>query len=173
MKDDIAIPPLRRPRAILDPLTDIVPGARQMLAAALRAAAESFVARFSDERLPDGRQYVARHGTGPERTLQTGIGPIGVRRRKVRDRAAAAPLKSKIRFTSPILPRWARRSRSLDTLLPVLYPRGVSTGDFQEALTALLGTAAPNLSPGVIARLTADWHADDDRRQRRDLSARR
>jgi putative transposase len=173
MKDDTTITPLRQPGAILDPLTDIArEGARQMLAAALRAEAESFVARFSDERLPDGRQRVVHHGTGPERTIQTGIGPIAVQRRKVRDRAAAPP-ESQIRFTSHILPRWARRSRSLDALLPVLYLRGVSMGDFQEALTALLGTDAPNLSPGVIARLTADWQADDDRWQRRDLSARR
>ena len=174
MKDDTTITPLRQPGAILDPLTDIArEGARQMLAAALRAEAESFVARFSDERLPDGRQRVVHHGTGPERTIQTGIGPISVQRRKVRDRAADAPPESQIRFTSHILPRWARRSRSLDALLPVLYLRGVSTGDFQEALTALLGTDAPNLSPGVIARLTADWQADYDRWQRRDLSARR
>jgi transposase-like protein len=174
MKDDTTITQLRQPGAILDPLTEIArEGARQMLAAALRAEADSFVARFSDERLPDGRQRVVHHGAGPERTIQTGIGPIAVQRRKVRDRAADAPSDSKIRFTSHILPRWARRSRSLDALLPVLYLRGVSTGDFQEALTALLGTDAPNLSPGVIARLTADWQADYDRWQRRDLSARR
>lgn len=61
----------------------------------------------------------------------------------------------KIRFTSHILPKWARRSSSLDALLPVLYLRGISTGDFQEALAALLGREAPNLSPGVISRLTA------------------
>jgi hypothetical protein len=83
-----------------------------MLAAALRAAAESFVARFIDERLPDGRQRVVHHGAGPERTIQTGIGPVPVQRRKVRDRAADAPPKSKIRFTSHVLPRWARRSRN-------------------------------------------------------------
>jgi len=76
-------------------------------------------------------------------------------------------------FTSNILPKWARRSRSLDALLPVLYLRGVSTGDFQEALAALLGTDAPNLSPGAIARLTAGWQEEYDRWQERDLSARR
>jgi putative transposase len=103
---DITITPLRQPDAILDPLTDIArEGARQMLAAALRAAAESFVARFFDERPPDGRQHVVHHGAGPERTIQTGIGPVPVQRRKARDRAADAPPKSKIRFTSHILPR--------------------------------------------------------------------
>lgn len=174
MKDDTTITPLHQPGSILDPLTEIArEGARQMLAAALRAEATSFVAQFSKERLPDGRQRVVRHGTGPERTIQTGIGPIPVRRQKVRDRATDIPAEEKIRFTSNILPRWARRSRSLDALLPVLYLRGVSTSDFQEALTALLGADAPNLSPGVISRLTAGWQEDYDRWRRRDLSARR
>ena len=72
--------------------------------------------------------------------------------------ATGLPVEAKIRFTSNILPKWARRSKSLDALLPVLYLRGISTGDFQEALSALLGPDAPNLSPGVIARLTAGWH---------------
>lgn len=174
MKDDTTITPLHQPGSILDPLTEIAREvARQMLAAALRAEAASFVARFSEELLPDGRQRVVLHGSGPERTIQTGVGPIPVQRQKVRDRATGVPAERKIRFTSNILPRWARRSKSLDALLPVLYLRGVSTGDFREALTALLGTDAPNLSPGAISRLTAGWQEDHDRWQRRDLSARR
>ena len=174
MTDDTMITPLHQPGSILDPLTGITrEGARQMLAAALRAEATSFVARFADDRLPDGRQRVVRHGTGPERTIQTGIGPIAVQRQKVRDRATDIPAENKIRFTSNILPRRARRSRSLDALLPVLYLRGISTGDFQEALVALLGTDAPNLSAGVISRLTGEWQKDCDSWQRRDLSARR
>ncbi len=79
----------------------------------------------------------------------------------------------RIRFTSAILPRWARRTRSLDALLPTLYLRGISTGDVQEALSALLGKDAPNLSPSVVGRLTAAWQAEYDRWQERDLSARR
>ncbi|MDP1732476.1 MAG: IS256 family transposase [Devosia sp.] len=174
MKDDTTITPLHQPGSILDPLTEIArEGARRMLAAALEAEATSFVAQFMDERLPDGRQRVVRHGTGPERTIQTGIGPIPVQRQKVRDRATGVTAEGKIRFTSNILPKWARRSPSLDTLLPVLYLRGISTGDFQEALTALLGADAPNLTPGVISRLTAGWQEDYDRWRRRDLSARR
>ena len=78
-----------------------------------------------------------------------------------------------MRFSSAILPRWARRTKSLDALLPVLYLRGVSTGDFQEALAALLGKDAPNLSPSVIGRLTAEWQVEYERWQGRDLSARR
>jgi putative transposase len=174
MTDDTTITPLHQPGSILDPLTEIArEGAWQMLAAALRAEAANFVAQFEDERLPDGRHRIVRHGTGPERMIQTGIGPIPVQRRKVRDRAAGVPAEVRIRFTSNILPRWARRSKSLDALLPVLYLRGISTGDFQEAFTALLGTDAPNLSPGMIPRLTAGWQDDYDRWQRRHLSARR
>ena len=174
MKDDTTITELHQPGTILDPLTEIArDGARQMLMAALKAEAAGFVAQFAEERLPDGRQRVVLHGAGPERTIQTGIGALPVRRPKVRDRATDAPAEEKIRFTSSILPRWARRSRSLDALLPILYLRGVSTGDFQEALTALLGKDAPNLSPGVISRLTASWEEEYDRWRRRDLSARR
>src|SRR5213076_1502972 len=96
---------------------------------------------------------------------------VEVERVKIRDRGVADG--ERIRFTSAILPLWARRTRSLDALLPVLYLRGVSTGDFQEALAALLGKAAPNLSPAVISRLTAEWQVDYDALQNRDLSARR
>ena len=174
MNENSTITSFHQPGSIIDPLTEIArEGARQMLMAALKAEAASFVAQFSEELLPDGRQRVVRHGAGPERAVQTGIGPIPVQRPKVRDRAPGVSAETRIRFTSAILPRWARRSKSLDALLPVLYLRGVSTGDFQEALTALLGADAPNLSPAVISRLTAGWQEEYDRWQRRDLSARR
>src|SRR4051794_19034805 len=143
-----------------------------MLAQALIAEADAFVALWKDARLPDGRDRVVRHGHGPERTIQTGIGPVAVRRPKVRDRGVDE-VGERIRFTSTLLPRWARRTKSLDALLPILYLRGVSTGDFQEALAALLGRDAPNLSPAVIGRLKEEWAADYERWQRRDLSARR
>lgn len=144
-----------------------------MLAAALKAEADCFVEMFGHERLPDGRQCLVRHGAGPERVIQTGIGPITVQRQKVRDRAADAPASAKVRFCSNIQPKWARRSRSLDALRPVLYLRGVSKRDHRGALTALLGPEAPNLLPAVIARLIAAWQEDYDNWRRRDLSARR
>ena len=173
MKNDTDIIPLRQPESFDDPLTEIArDGARRMLAAALRAEADAFVAQHAEDVLPDGRQRVVRHGYGPERSIQTGIGALDVRRPKVRDRAAGQD-EDKIRFTSGILPKWARRSRSLDALLPVLYLRGISTGDFQEALAAILGKDAPNLSPSVISRLAGEWQQEYDRWQRRDLSARR
>jgi putative transposase len=173
MSRDTTVIPFRQPAAIDDPLSEVAcEGARRMLAQVLIAEADAFVAQWKDLKLPDGRDRVVRHGHGPQRAIQTGVGPVEVRRAKVRDWADVAA-EEKIRFTSSILPKWARRTKSLDALLPILYLRGISTGDFQEALTALLGKDAPNLSPAVVARLTAEWQADYDAWQKRNLSPRR
>jgi putative transposase len=172
MSSDSTIVPFRQPDEIDDPLTAVLrSGARRLLAQAIEAEADAFLARFADHKLADGRDRLVRHGYGPERMIQTGIGPVAVRRVKLRDRGAGTA--ERLRFTSTILPRWARRTRSLDALLPVLYLRGLSSGDFQEALAALLGKQAPNLSPAVIARLKSDWEGEYRRWQQRDLSARR
>ena len=143
-----------------------------LLAQAVEMEADDFIAAMKELKLADGRDRIVRHGHGPERSIQTGIGPVPVSRVKIRDRGANGEA-DRVRFASSILPKWARRTRSLDALLPVLYLRGVSTGDFQEALSALVGKDAPNLSPSVITRLTAQWNADYERWQKRDLSARR
>ena len=173
MSENINVVPLRQPNEVDDPLTNILrSGARQLLAQAVEMEAEAFLLAMKGLKLPDGRDRLVRHGHGPERTIQTGIGPVEVERVKIWDRAAAEN-GERIRFTSAILPLWARRTKSLDTLLPVLYLRGISTGDFQEALAALLGQNAPNLSPAVISRLTAEWQGEYERWQKRDLSARR
>ena len=129
MNENSTIVPLRQPDEIDDPLTDILrAGARQLLAQAIEIEAEAFLASMKDLKLADGRDRLVRHGHGPERTIQTGIGPVEVERVKIRDRGAAGA--ERIRFTSAILPKWARRTKSLDALLPVLYLRGISTGDF-------------------------------------------
>ncbi len=173
MNEDSTVARFPQPEVVDDPLTAVLrSGARRLLAQAIEAEADAFLAAMADRRLADGRARFVRHGHGPERTVRTGIGPVEVQRVKVRDRAPAET-GAWVRFTSQILPRWARRTRSLDALLPVLYLRGVSTGDFQEALAALLGKGAPNLSPSVIARLKGDWQAEYQRWQQRDLSARR
>ena len=139
MSRDTTVIPFRKPDAIEDPLTEVArEGARRMLAQVLIAEADAFVALWKDLKLPDGRDRIVRHGHGPQRSIQTGVGPVEVRRAKVRDRGDVGT-KEKIRFTSAILPKWARRTKSLDALLPVLYLRGVSAGDFQEGLAALLG----------------------------------
>jgi transposase-like protein len=173
MSRDTTVIAFRQPDAVDDPLTELArEGARRMLAQVLIAEADAFVAQWKDLQLPDGRDRIVRHGHGPHRAIQTGVGPVEVRRAKVRDRGEVGT-EEKIRFSSSILPKWARRTKSLDALLPVLYLRGVSAGDFQEALAALLGKDAPNLSAAVIARLTAEWQVDYDAWQKRDLSARR
>jgi putative transposase len=173
MNENSTVVRFPQPEVVDDPLTEVLrAGARRLLAQAIEAEAEAFLAGMADWRLADGRARFVRHGHGPERTIQSGIGSVAVQRVKVRDRAPAEG-ERRVRFTSRILPRWARRTRSLDALLPVLYLRGVSTGDFQEALAALLGKEAPNLSPSVVARLKSDWQGEYERWQQRDLSARR
>lgn len=157
---------------IADPLTEILrAGAKRLIEHAVEAEFAAFLAEHAGLKLPDGRQRVVRHGHDPVRAIQTGVGPVEVEKPKARDRGASG--EDRIRYASSILPKWARRTKSLDVLLPALYLRGVSTGDFQGVLTALLGKDAPNLSPGVIARLKGEWEDDYRRWQKRDLSARR
>ena len=162
---------LRQKGAINDALTEILrAGARRLIAQAVEAEFETFLVSTVDLVLPDGRQRVVRHGHDPIREIQTGIGPVEVQKPKARDRGVTAG--ARIRFTSNILPKWARRTKSLDALLPVLYLRGISAGDFQEALAALLGKDAPNLSAAVIGRLKSEWEDEYRQWQKRDLSAR-
>src|SRR5207237_4622272 len=119
MLKDTTVIRLRQPDAIDDPLTELArEGARRMLAQALVAEADAFVALWKDARLPDGRDRVVRHGHGPERAIQTGIGPVAVRRGKVRDRGAVVA-GEKISFTSSMLPKWETRTKSLDALLSI------------------------------------------------------
>src|SRR6201995_4689133 len=170
--DENRVVPLRQPDEIDDPLTEILrSGAKRLVQQAVEAEFASFLARHADLELPDGRQRVVRHGHDPVRPIQPGIGPVEVTKPKARDRGATTA-DERIRYSSAILPKWARRKKSLDVLLPGLYLRGVSTGDFQEVLTALLGKDAPNLSPSVIGRLKGEWEDDYRRWQSRDLSTR-
>ena len=169
--DENRVVSLRQKGAIDDPLTEILrAGARRLIAQAVEAEFETFLDSNAELVLSDGRRRVVRHGHDPVREIQTGIGAVDVQKPKARDRGATTG--ARIRFTSNILPKWARRTKSLDALLPVLYLRGISAGDFQEALAALLGKDAPNLSPAVIARLKGEWEDEYRRWQRRDLSAR-
>ena len=122
-----------------DPLTEVLrTGARELLAQAVEAELAAFLevhATLVDEQ---GRRRIVRNGHLPERLIQTGIGPVDVRQPRVRDRRAGKG-DGAIRFTSAILPRYLRRTKSLEDLLPWLYLRGISSGDFSEALAALLG----------------------------------
>jgi putative transposase len=108
MNSDSTIVSLRQPEEIDDPLTAVLRrGARRLLAQAVEAEAEAFLAAMKDIRLTDGRERIVRHGHGPERLVQTGIGAIPVRRVKIRDRGAGENGSERIRFTSALLPRWA------------------------------------------------------------------
>ena len=120
--------PFRQPSSVDDPLTEILRnGARELLARAVEVELKAFLETTAELKLPDGRARVVRHGFGPAREIATGIGAIEVARPKVRDRGTSG---DRIRFVSTILPLWARRTKSLDALLPILYLRGISSGDF-------------------------------------------
>jgi putative transposase len=165
---------LIQPGCFDDQLTEILrQGARTLLAQAVEAEVADFLAKHADLKTEDGRQRVVGHGHLPEREVLTGIGPVAVRQPRVRDRAAAAGDPGRIRFTPALLPPYLRRSKSIETLLPILYLKGISTGDFSEALAALLGKDAPGLSPTAIVRIKDGWLDEYDAWQKRDLSAKR
>jgi putative transposase len=163
---------LIQPAAFSDPLTEVLrEGARALLAQAVEAEVAAFLAGHADKQTEDGRQRLVRHGHLPERDIVTGIGPVAVRAPRVRDRVGAP--QERIRFTSTILPPYARRSKSLEVLIPMLYLKGISTGDFDEALQALLGSDAGGLSAATVARLKNAWSEEHARWSKRDLSAKR
>ena len=163
---------LSQPGAFSDPLTEVLRnGARTLLAQAVEAEVAALLSAHAEELTADGRQRLVRHGYLPERAIMTGIGPVAVRCPRVRDRGAEG--SRRIRFSSAILPPYARRSKSLEVLLPILYLKGVSTGQFEEALVALLGKDAGGLSASTIARLKEAWSEEHARWSKRDLSAKR
>ncbi len=168
---DANVVKLLQPGSFADPLTEVLRnGARALLAQAIEAEVAEFLAKHVDLKTATGLGRVVRHGHLPEREVMTGIGPVGVRQPRVRDRGAADDA-GRIRFTPAILPPYARRSRSLEVLIPILYLKGISTGDFEEALAALLGKDAPGLSASTIARLKEVWIDEHEHWRKRDLSA--
>jgi transposase-like protein len=143
-----------------------------MLMQVIEAEVGAFLAAHAALTDEQGRRRLVRNGHAPERQIQTGIGPLEVRRPKLRDRGGVAR-DEPIRFTSAVLPAYLRRARNLEELLPWLYLKGVSTGQFGEALAALLGPDAPGLSASTVRRLSEGWQEEHERWQQRDLSARR
>ena len=144
-------------------------GAQRMLAAALEDEVERFVECHSGVRDAGGRRQVVRNGRLPQRTVMTGAGPLEIHQPRVRDRRGAGS-EDAVQFRSSLLPPYLRRSKSIDELIPWLYLRGVSTGDFQEALQALVGAAAKNLSATTINRLMRVWEEEYETWNHRDLS---
>src|SRR5262245_48402147 len=147
---------LSQPGTFSDPLTEVLRnGARALLAQAVEAEVATLLERHADEVTDDGRRRLVRHGHLPEREIMTGVGPVAVRCPRVRDRIGQGA--ERIRFSSAILPPYARRSKSLEVLIPILYLKGISTGDFEEALASLLGKDAGGLSATTIGRLKEAW----------------
>ena len=146
-------------------------GARKMLQAALEAEIEEHLSRFKNLVDEEGKRLVVRNGVMPERTVLTGAGPIPITRPRVDDRALNA--MGKERFTSRILPPFMRRAPSIDTLVPVLYLKGISTDDFPTALEAILGPQAKGLSASTVVRLKEMWTEEYGEWSKRDLSGKR
>lgn len=153
----------------IDPLTSLLrDGARKLLTQAVEAELEAFLSAYQGLEDNRGRRAVVRNGYLPERQVMTGIGEVSVQVPKTRDRSGSG-----LHFRSSLIPPYLKRTKSVATLLPVLYLKGISTGDFQEALGALLGADADGLSPATISRLKSTWQSEYEAWTRRDLSASR
>src|SRR4051812_2355238 len=162
---DIRIVPLPQGQ---DVITEILrDGARRLLAEAIEAEVATWIDAHAHLKDAAGRQQVVRNGHLPERTIQTGIGEIPVQQPRVHDRR---PPEQREKFTPAVLPPYLRRTKSLDELIPWLYLKGISTGDFSEALQAILGADAPNLSATTVTRLKAAWEQDHDAWSKRSLA---
>src|SRR6516165_3988101 len=151
-----------------DVLTDVLrQGAQQRLAQAIEAEVADWIDRHRDCRDAAGHRQVVRNGHAPERTIATGVGPVTVQQPRVYDRR---PAGEREKFSSAILPLYLRKTKSVEELLPWLYLKGVSTGDFSEALAALLGPDAKGLSATTITRLKAIWEQEYQEWNQRSLA---
>ncbi|MGA9111482.1 MAG: IS256 family transposase [Smithella sp.] len=170
-KDNVVA--IKKPeRFVDDPISDILrQGARDLLAHALEAEIEIFLNQYKDLRDETGLQRIVRNGYLPERQIQTGIGPVPVEVPRARDRSLQE--SERVSFRSAILPPYLRKTRSMEQLIPWLYLKGVSTGDFSDALAALVGKDAPGLSAPTISRLKTVWQQEFQQWQKRNLSEKR
>ena len=151
-----------------DVLTEVLrQGATQLLAQAIQAEVAAYLDAHSDVRGPAGRQQVVRNGYLPQRTILTGLGPVEVKQPRVQDRR---PPDQREKFSSAILPPYLRKTKSIEELIPWLYLKGISTGDFSEALAAILGPQAKGLSAATITRLKAGWAEEYDAWSKRSLA---
>ena len=141
-----------------------------MLQIAIEQEVDEFVATYQDKKLADGRQRIVKNGYLPERGIHTGIGTVQVEMPRTRDRSSEA---EKIVFASNWIPKHMRRTATLDVWLPLLYLKGISTGDFQRVLEPVLGKGASSLSPGVICKLKSGWLNDYQIFLKQDLTKKR
>jgi putative transposase len=147
-------------------------GAQRLLAQAVEAEVAAYIEAHGGLRDAQGRRLVVRNGHKDERELQTGVGPVKVRQPRVDDRRIDENGR-RMRFASSILPPYLRRTKSIEELIPWLYLKGISTGDFSEALTALLGPEAPGLSASTVVRLKEVWQRDYEAWSKRSLTGKR
>ena len=151
------------------PLDQLVrEGARRMLQEAIDAEVEAFIDQHRDRRDDQGRRLVIKNGSLPPREILTGAGPVEVTQGRVRDNSPDR--QGRVQFTPSVLPAYLRRTDAIEELIPWLYLKGISTGDFAEALQALVGERAKGLSPNVIVRLKEQWADEYDEWSRRDLT---
>ena len=163
--DQVGLVPLSEAQ---DVLTDVLRrGAQQLLAQAVEAEVADWIDRRQDCRDSDGLRQVVRNGHLPQRTLTTGLGPVAVQQPRVHDRR---PAERREKFSSTILPPYLRKTKSIEELIPWLYLKGVSSGDFSEALAALLGPQAKGLSATTVTRLKSIWEKEYQEWSRRSLA---
>ena len=163
--DQVRLVPLSEAQ---DVLTDVLRrGAQQLLAQAVEAEVADWIDRRQDCRDSDGLRQVVRNGHLPQRTLTTGLGPVAVQQPRVHDRR---PAERREKFSSTILPPYLRKTKSIEELIPWLYLKGVSSGDFSEALAALLGPQAKGLSATTVTRLKSIWEKEYHEWSRRSLA---
>jgi len=152
-----------------DPLSELLRnGAKELIAQAVEAELETLLDQHADVVLCDGRKAVVRNGYLPERTVQTGVGDVSIQVPKVRDRGGSG-----IKFNSSLLPPYLKRAKSIEELIPWLYLKGISTGDFSEALSAILGDKAKGLSANTVCKLKAKWLKEYQDWCKEDLSTKR
>ena len=159
-KDDAA-------RSLIDEI--VREGARRMLAEALRAEVDAYIAAFAGQRGEDDRRLVVRNGYHEPRQVLTSAGSVEVTAPRVNDKRTDPASGERARFSSAILPPWARKTPQVTEVLPLLYLHGLSSGDFVPALGQFLGTGA-GLSASVITKLTETWKAEAAAFMTRDLS---
>ena len=167
--NDVTRNTINEPAAGADPLTELLRiGARELIAQAVEAELETLLASHQDVVLTDGRRAVVRNGYLPSRTVQTGIGDVMIKVPKVRDRSGSG-----VKFNSGLLPPYLKRTKSMEELIPWLYLKGISSGDYSEALQALLGENATGVSANTVCRLKAKWLDEHKAWRQSDLSNKR
>ena len=165
MRNDNIIPLKQPEENSIDVLTELLRnGAKELISQAINAELEELLAHYSEKKV-DGKQAVIRNGYLPKRTVQTGVGDVEIRVPKVRDKSNQG-----IKFNSQLIPPYLKRTESIEELLPVLYLKGISTGDFSEALKSIFGANAKGLSAGTISRLKQHWQEEHKSWSTRDLA---